>query len=150
MKYNALATKSLLLLCSLGLLGGFSLFPLHAQHHGGAKKGDTEQAADDQDEHEGHKMGGMEHGMSCGEKGGGGMGGMGGMSHGMGGMGGMSHGMGGMGGGGGENWDQIIQEVEETKNPKATARKLRMKADLMKADATVLEKYAKELETGNP
>ncbi|MDD2676451.1 MAG: hypothetical protein PHP75_03155 [Methylacidiphilaceae bacterium] len=140
MKRHTLATKSLLLLCSLGLLGGFALFPLHAQHHGGAKKGDTEQAADDQDEHEGHKMKGMEHGMSCGGKGGGGMGGM---SHGMGGMG-------GMGGGGGENWDQIIQEVEETKNPKAMARKLRMKADLMKADATVLEKYAKELETGNP
>lgn len=140
MKRNGFVRKSTLMLGALALLGGFSLFPLHAQrqHHAGGKKGDTEQAVEDQGEHEGHSMEGMEHG-----KGGGCMGGMGGMSHGMGGMG-------GMGGGGGENWDQIIQEVETTKSPKATARKLRMKADLMKADAEVLEKYAKELETGNP
>ncbi|CAB4244532.1 conserved exported protein of unknown function [Methylacidimicrobium sp. AP8] len=136
MKTNGFVRKSTLLLAALGLMGGFSLWPLHAQHqhHGGAKKGDAEQSAEDQDEHEGPEMGGMEHGMKCGK----------------GGMGGMSHGMAGMGGGGGENWDRILQEVETTKNPKATARKLRMKADLMKADAEVLEKYAKELETGNP
>lgn len=134
MKTYALVRKSTLLLGALGLLGGFSLLPLHAQHHGGAKKGSSEQASEDQEEHEGHEMGGMEHGkMSC-----------------MGGMGGMGHGMGGMGGGKGENWDEILHEVETTKTPKATARKLRMKADLMKADAQVLEKYAKELETGNP
>ncbi|WP_246189642.1 hypothetical protein [Methylacidimicrobium cyclopophantes] len=127
--------KSTLWMAALGLTGGLCLFPLHAQHQHHAKKGDTEEAAEDQEEHEGHQMEGMEHGKKgC-------MGGMGGMSHGMGGMGAM---------GGGENWDQVLREVEETKTPKATARKLRMKADLMKADAAVLEKYAKELETGTP
>ncbi|MGD9896174.1 MAG: hypothetical protein AB7T14_03720 [Candidatus Methylacidiphilaceae bacterium] len=137
MKRNSIVKKSALLLGALGLLGSFSLFPLHAQHqrHGGAKKGDLDQVGEEQDEHQGHSMEGMEHGMSCG-----GGGGMGGMSHGM---------MGGMGGGS-ESWDQVLREVEDTKKPKATARKLRMKADLMKADAAVLEKYAKELESETP
>lgn len=137
MKTQLFVRKSTLLLGALGLLAGFSLFPLHAQHHGGAKKGDTEQSSGDQEDHAGHEKEGMEHGkMGC-------MGGMGGME-------GMSHGMGGMGGGGENSWDQILHEVETTKSPKATARKLRMKADLLKADAEVLEKYAKELETGSP
>jgi hypothetical protein len=36
------------------------------------------------------------------------------------------------------------------KNSKGTARKLRMKEGLMKVGATVSEKYARELESGNP
>ncbi|KIE59327.1 hypothetical protein A946_01045 [Methylacidiphilum kamchatkense Kam1] len=128
-------------LCSKGfgffffflLFGALSIFPLYAQHDQHEKHKKMEMEQQSEEEHEGHKMGGMDHGM------------MGGMGHGM---------MGGKGGmaccGSSQDFDQLLKEVEGTKNPKATARKLRMKADLMKAVAEVLEKYAKELESTNP
>ncbi|QSR88684.1 hypothetical protein IT6_10070 [Methylacidiphilum caldifontis] len=132
MKSRSLLKSAFLLI----FLSGIALFSpsLHAQHEKHKGMESDKQSVEEKDEHEGHKMGGMEHGM---------------MGHGMGG-----HGM--MGGAKGsccgeaDNFDQILKEVEEAKNPKATARKLRMKADLMKAIADVYEKYAKELESSHP
>ncbi|ACD83522.1 hypothetical protein [Candidatus Methylacidiphilum infernorum] len=128
-------TSFFLIFFFLGL--ALAVLPLQAQHEKHKKAETEQQTVEEKEGHEGHKMEGMDHGM---------------MGHGMGGMG---HGMmGGAKGGSccGESgpFDQVLKEVAETKNPKATARKLRMKADLMKALAEVYEKYAKELESSTP